>query len=719
MKYSLVQQHSREDCGAACLTSIAKHYGRTFSLTRVREVVGTGQLGTTLLGLRRGTEALGFYARSAVASEEILDCCDRLPLPAILHWQGRHWVVWYGVHRGRYVIADPAKGVRYLSKADLLAGWSDRVILLLEPDPNRFFQQPEEHLNAVGQLLARLAPYRTTLLEALLCITLIGLLSLASPFFIQLLTDNVLIRGDAQLLRGIVIAVLVLYLIRGGLAFVSDMLIAHFAQRLELGLILDFGQRILQLPLTYYETRRSGEVVSRLRDIEEINQLVAQVIVTLPSAGLIALVSLGLMLVYSWKLTLLALLVAVIMSGSTILFQPMLRQQTRRAMTLQTENQGLLVETFKGALTLKTTLAASQVWDELQGRFGQWANLMLSTTRINVINRTFSRVVADGGSTLLLGLGSLLVINQELTIGQLLAFTSLNRNITYFMDDVIDVVDDLVRVQTANLRLQEVVQATLEAPIDAPKPWVTLPNDVEIRCADLTFHYPGRIDLLQKISLTIPGGQVVALIGPSGCGKSTLAKVLAGLYTVDSGTIRLGDYNLQDLALECVRQQVVLVPQDAHFWSRSILENFRLGSPYLDFEQIVSACQLTGADDFISCLPERYQTVLGEFGANLSGGQRQRLAIARALVNDPPVLILDESTSGLDPISEANLLRKLLQHRQGKTTILISHRPQVIRQAEWIIVLADGQVKLQGTPAQIQAEAGEHLHFLVPSESSF
>ncbi|MBF1999879.1 MAG: peptidase domain-containing ABC transporter [Synechococcales cyanobacterium M58_A2018_015] len=719
MKYSLVQQHSREDCGAACLTSIAKHYGRTFSLTRVREVVGTGQLGTTLLGLRRGTEALGFYARSAVASEEILDCCDRLPLPAILHWQGRHWVVWYGVHRGRYVIADPAKGVRYLSKADLLAGWSDRVILLLEPDPNRFFQQPEEHLNAVGQLLARLAPYRTTLLEALLCITLIGLLSLASPFFIQLLTDNVLIRGDTQLLRGIVIAVLVLYLIRGGLAFVSDMLIAHFAQRLELGLILDFGQRILQLPLTYYETRRSGEVVSRLRDIEEINQLVAQVIVTLPSAGLIALVSLGLMLVYSWKLTLLALLVAVIMGGSTILFQPMLRQQTRRAMTLQTENQGLLVETFKGALTLKTTLAAPQVWDELQGRFGQWANLMLSTTRINVINRTFSRVVADGGSTLLLGLGSLLVINQELTIGQLLAFTSLNRNITYFMDDVIDVVDDLVRVQTANLRLQEVVQATLEAPIDAPKPWVTLPNDVEIRCADLTFHYPGRIDLLQKISLTIPGGQVVALIGPSGCGKSTLAKVLAGLYTVDSGTLRLGDYNLQDLALECVRQQVVLVPQDAHFWSRSILENFRLGSPYLDFEQIVSACQLTGADDFISCLPERYQTVLGEFGANLSGGQRQRLAIARALVNDPPVLILDESTSGLDPISEANLLRKLLQHRQGKTTILISHRPQVIRQAEWIIVLADGQVKLQGTPAQIQAEAGEHLHFLVPSESSF
>jgi len=168
----------------------------------------------------------------------------------------------------------------------------------------------------------------------------------------------------------------------------------------------------------------------------------------------------------------------------------------------------------------------------------------------------------------------------------------------------------------------------------------------------------------------------VALIGKSGCGKSTLAKLIAGLYTIQSGNIRIGLYNQQDLSLESLRQQVILVPQEPHFWSRSIVENFRLGAPHVSFEQIVRACEIAGADEFVSKLPQKYQTILGEFGANISGGQRQRLAIARAIVTDPPILILDESTGGLDPVSEAQVLDQLFEHRQGKTTILITHRPR-------------------------------------------
>lgn len=714
MKHALVLQHSQEDCGAACLASIAKHYGRTFTLTRIREAVGTGQLGTTLLELRRGTEALGFYARSAVAVSELLDHLQKIPLPAIIHWQGNHWVVLYGKRRNKYVVADPAIGIRYLTETEFTAGWSDRIILLVQPDPSRFYTQADDKIGGIEQFLLRLSPYRSILLETILCVTLIGLLSLASPFFIQILTDNVLIQGDTQLLRGIVIAAIAMYMIRSGLSLVADNLIAHFAQRLELGLILEFGQQILRLPLTYYETRRSGEVVSRLRDIEEINRLVSQVIVSLPSSILIAITSFSLMVFYSWKLTLVATVVAVVMTLSTVVFQPILQQKTRRAMVLETENQGVLVETFKGALTLKTTAAAPQFWDDLQSRFGRLAHLMLSTTQIGIYNSTFSRLVSDIGSTALLGLGSLLVINRELSIGQLLAFTSLNRNVVELMDKLVDLVDDWIRVQTANARLQEVITATPETQGDEKKPWVTISGDADIRCNQVNFHYPGRVELLKDFSLQIPGGQVIGLIGKSGCGKSTLAKVIAGLYSPQSGNIRLGLYNAQDLALDCLRQQVVLVPQDAHFWSQSILENFRTGNPQLSFEQIVQACQLTGADDFISRLPETYQTILGEFGATLSGGQRQRLAIARAIVNDPAILILDESTAGLDPVSEAQLLDKLLWHRQGKTTILISHRPQVITQADWIVFLEDGSLKLQGTLTDLRNMTGEHLDFLAP-----
>lgn len=714
MKYPLVMQHSEEDCGAACLASVAKFHGRTFTLTRLREAIGTGQLGTTLLGLRRGAEVLGFRARSAAASSEILAHLDQVPMPAIIHWRGNHWVVLYGKRGDRYVIADPAVGLRYLDREELRDAWRNGVILLMEPDPVRFYAQSSDPVQGLGSFLQRLWPYRGILLEAIVCVTLIGLLSLASPFFIQILTDDVLIQGNTRLLVGIVVAVIVMYIVRSGLSLVADNLIAHFAQRLELGLVLDFGRQILQLPLTYYETRRSGEVVSRLRDIEEINRLVTEVVISLPSSILIAIASLGLMLFYSWKLTGVALVVAVFMTLSTLLLQPVLQQKTRQAMVLETETQGVLVEAFKGALTLKTTTAAPQFWDELQSRFGRLANLLLRTTQISIFNGTFSDLVGDIGKTIVLGLGSIFVINQELTIGQLLAFTSLNSNIGALIDELVGLVDDYARAKTAHQRLQEVVTATPESQFDEKKPWVELSGTAAIECDRLHFHYPGRVELLQDFSLTFPGGQVIAIIGKSGCGKSTLAKVIAGLYVPQSGNVRIGNYNLNDLAIDCVRKQIVLVPQDAHFWSRSILENFQVGNPYLSFEQVVEACQLTGADDFIRRLPERYQTILGEFGSNLSGGQRQRLAIARALVNDPSILILDESTAGLDPVSETQVLKQLLNHRHGKTTILISHRPRVIQLADWIVYLEDGVLKRQGTPDELRDQLGEHVEFLTP-----
>jgi ATP-binding cassette subfamily C protein len=370
------------------------------------------------------------------------------------------------------------------------------------------------------------------------------------------------------------------------------------------------------------------------------------------------------------------------------------------------------VETFKGALTLKTTAATLPLWDELQERFGRLATLMLQATQIGILNVNFSEWIADVSRIILLGIGGIFVVQQELTIGQLLAFTSLNHYLTSFIHESIDLIDDLTKARIAYRRLQEVITATPETHLEAQKPWVKLPDAASITCTHLEFHYPGRTNLLSHFSLELSGGQVIALVGRSGCGKSSLAKILAGLYPVQSGNVQLGPYNLQDLALDCVRQQVVLVPQDSHFWSRSILENFRLAYPQASFEQIVSACVLTGADQVINRLPEKYQTVLGEFGCNLSGGQRQRLAIARAMVADPPILILDESTASLDPLSEAELLNQVIERRQGKTTILISHRPQAICKADWIVCLEEGQLKLQGTPADLRALPGSHLTFL-------
>lgn len=714
MKYKIILQHSEEDCGAACIATIAQHYGRTFAITHVREAVGTGQLGTTLVGLRRGAETLGFNARQVRATPELIDHLHKAPLPAIIHWKGCHWVVLYGQKRNKYIIADPAVGIRYLNREELIAGWANRIMLLLIPDTIRFYQHKSENLGGFSRFLVRVLPYRHILTEAIILNLVMGILSLTTPFLIQILTDDVLVRGDTSLLTTVAIGVVAMNVFSSTLKLVQSNLIAHFAQRLELGITLDFGKQILRLPLTYYEARRSGEIVSRLRDIQEINQLISQVIISLPSQTFIAVISLGLMLFYSPKLSILAVAIAILMTVSTVIFLPTVRRKVRDVLVQDAENQGILVETFKGAITLKTANAAPQAWEEIQSRFGKLANLTFRTMQIAIINNVFSGLVSGIGSLSILWFGSSLVISQELSIGQLLAFNTMNSNLIILITVIIEFINKFARAQTATQRIIEVIDSTPEDQNEQQKPWVNIPSDSDIICTNINFHHTGRADLLQDFSLTIPGGKVTALIGKSGCGKSTLAKLIAGLYPLSSGNIRLGIYNQNDLSLQCRRQQVILVPQDAHFWSRSILDNFRFSYPSTTFEQIVKACQIAGADEFINELPDTYQTVLGEFGVNISGGQKQRLALARAIVTNPPILILDESTSALDPILEAQVLEKLLYYRQDKTTIIISHRPRVILRADFTVLLDKGQLKLQGSPEELASLPGEHLDFLTP-----
>jgi ABC-type bacteriocin/lantibiotic exporter with double-glycine peptidase domain len=585
-------------------------------------------------------------------------------------------------------------------------------MLLLLPDDSRFDQQPEDKIAGFGRFLVRVLPYRKILAEAIAINIAIGLLSLASPLMMQLLTDDVLVRGDTQLLTTVAIGVVAMNLFRSAISLVQAHLIGHFGQRLQLGLLLEYGRKLLHLPLTYFEGRRSGEVVSRIADVSAVNALVSQIVLGLPSQFFIAIVSLGFMLFYSWGLTLASIAAFVIVTLVNLLFLPALRQKTRNMIVLGTENQGFLVETFRGVQVLKTTQATPQAWQEYQTNYGRLANLGWGTMKLGLYSGTITSIFSTFTGIALLWLGSYLVINRTLSIGQLLAFSGMSSNFLGFLSSVIGLVDEFITAQIVIQRLTEVIDATPEDEKDERKPWAEIKGNADITCTNLNFHHAGRVDLLQDFSLTIPGGHTIALIGKSGCGKSTLAKLIAGLYFLQSGNIRYGIYNQQDLSIECLRQQVVLVPQEPHFWSRSIIDNFRFSYPQIAFEQIVQACEIAGADEFISKLPDKYQTVLGEFGANLSGGQKQRLAIARAIVTEPPVLILDESTGALDPVSEAEVLDKLLFHRQGKTTIMISHRPKVIGRANWIVLLEEGRLKIQGTPEELRHLPGTHLDFL-------
>jgi ABC-type bacteriocin/lantibiotic exporter with double-glycine peptidase domain len=712
MKPVIVRQHNQEDCGAACVATVAKYYGRTFTINRVRSLVGTGMRGTTLLGLRRGAEALGFKATTAKATPELINDVNAAPLPAIISWKGNHWAVLYGRRGKKYTIGDPGKGIFQILHQELITNWSNGIFLLLEPDESRFSEQSDDKIGSLGVFLKRVLPYKGIILQAIAINIVVGLLSLALPLMMQVLTDDVLVRSDSQLLVTVGIAVIALNLFRSLISLIQAHLIAHFGQRLKLGLNLDYGFKLLRLPLAYFDAHRSGEVVSRLADVRQIHNLVSQLVLGLPSKFFIALVSLGVMLFYSPQLTLAAIGAFIAIIGINLLFFPSLQKKTRRLIAEGAENQGFLVETFRGAIVLKTSQATPQAWSEYQCNFGRLANLEWGAIQLEIYTNNITQLIAGITSIGLLWLGSYLVIDRTLSIGQLLAFMGMSGNLFEFLGMVVNLVNEFITAQIVVQRLSEVLESPSEEDYSSPKPSVKISPDCDITCTNLNFHHAGRVNLLKDFNLTIPSGKVTALIGQSGCGKSTLAKLVTGLYPLQSGNIRYGKYSQSDISLECLRQQVVLVPQSPNFWSRSIVDNFHFTNPEVTFEEIVMACEVACADEFISELPDKYQTVLGEFGANLSGGQLQRLAIARAIVSNPPILILDESTGALDPALEAEVLDRIFAYRGGKTMILIAHRPSVIMRADEIVLLDRGELQRSGTPAELLALPGEHLNFL-------
>ena len=712
-----VRQFDQEDCGAACLATVARAHGCELTLGRARELVGTGACGTTLLGLKRGAEQLGFHARAARADAAMLSRLNELPRPLICHWQGNHWVVLYGGDQQRLLVADPAVGVRELSQADFLAGWQNGIVLLLEPDPARFRPDPQLESSAgegavgLGLVMHFIRPFRPLLLQVLALNLLIGLLALGMPLLMQVLTDDVLIRGDGAMLASLSAGLMVLFVLRGGLSWMQGLMVSHFAQKLQLQMVLHYGQRLLQLPLSYFESHRSGEVVSRISDIQRLNGLIAQAMVSIPSQLCIALVSLLLMLSYNRSLTGAALVCYASVIACNLAFLPALQRRRQQLIVRSAENQGYLVELFRGAVLLKTTEATPQAWQELQRNVGRLARTEWASQQLSLQENTATTVLGHLGSIALLWYGSGFVMQQDLSIGQLLAFNGLGANILGFLAGLSAVSQEGITSSVVLRRLSDVLERTPEGHGEERRHHVTISPKADLNCQEITWHHPGRRALLHHFNMHIPGGKTTALIGESGCGKSSITRLIAGIHSLQEGTIHYGPYSSTDLSLQSLRRQVVLVPQDSHLFNRSIFENFSFTHPGVDLAAVIEACQIAMADGFIRQLPDGYGTILGEFGANLSGGQRQRLALARALIHNPPVLILDESTSALDPVLEQQLMDQVLEHRHGRTTILVSHRPSVILRADWIVYLERGQVKQQGR-AQHLRECAQVAPFL-------
>lgn len=493
--YAFVEQHSEEDCGAACLATIARHYGKKVSLGLVRQLVGTGQQGTTLLGLRQGADELGFNCRAlrTEVDASFFHDVEQITLPAILHWQGNHWVVLHAVNQKQVVIADPGQGVLHLGHQEFLEGWLDGVLLTLEPDMARLLKQPEDSgkVNFVSRVLRLASPYKGLIARAMVLNAVVGLIGLGIPLLMQVLTDDVLVRRDAQLLGVLAVGMLGIYAFRSVIDFLEQKIATYFFERLELSLLLEYGHKLLQMPMKYFDTNRSGDILNRIVEMDRVNTMFNSLLLALPSDMFLAMVSLVVMFIYSAPLALLSLPAYVIIVAIQLSFLPRKYKIAGKLIRKTGDSQGLLVEFFRGAQLLKSTNGGQQAWDEYQESFGELANLSWRESQITILSDGLVGLLSSFLHIGLLVYGSTFVLAQELSIGQLLAFTGFGMNVLAFFREGSTFAVQVLADRSIFSRLNKVFEAEPEQKDPENKAWVDLKGTSPSHSAPSAMSMPG------------------------------------------------------------------------------------------------------------------------------------------------------------------------------------------------------------------------------------
>jgi ATP-binding cassette, subfamily B, bacterial HlyB/CyaB len=700
-RYPFAEQQSAADCGATCLRMIGLFWGKRLDINQLREQIGVGRSGASLRSLATAAEGIGFQSRPVRAS---FDRIATQPHPWIAHWQGDHYVVVYKVTPRQVVVADPSLGIRRLKTAEFKKNWTGYA-LLLDPTPN--LKETPESKSSLWRFLGLLLPYRSTLAQILLMTFLLQILGLITPLFTQIILDKVVVQKSQEALNVFSIGLLMFGVWQVGLSSFRQYLLDYVSNRLDLTMISGFINHALTLPLSFFEMRHVGDLITRVQENRKIQLFLTRQALSVWLDTLMASVYLGLMFYYNTQLTLLVLALIPPFILLTVGSTPFLRRISREIFNREAAATSTLVETFSGIATVKAAAAERDLRWLWEDRFTSTLNAVFQGQKLGNALGSVSGLFSILGSTSLLWFGANLVIQEQLTIGQFVAFNMLVGNVIGPIMRFVGLWDEFQEVVVSVERLNDVFEAQPETP--SPDQGIQLPFIQGHLCFEnVTFRYnkDAETNTLQNLSFEIQPGQVVAIVGRSGSGKSTLAKLIQGLYKPDKGRILLDGCDLAQVSPISLRRQIGVVPQECFLFSGTIHENITLFQPQYTLERVMEVAQLAEAHVFIQEFPLGYETKVGERGANLSGGQRQRIAIARALLHNPHLLILDEATSSLDTESERRFQQNLQEVRQGRTMLVIAHRLSTVRDADQILVLDRGVLAEQGTHAELIKRKG-------------
>ncbi|QIR37112.1 ATP-binding cassette domain-containing protein [Tolypothrix sp. PCC 7910] len=705
-RYPFFAQQSASDCGAACLVMVSRYWGKRFSVNRLRDIANVDRNGASLRGLLTTAESLGFATRPVKAS---LNQLAKQKLPAIVHWEGKHYIVVYEITPKQVIVADPGIGQRTLSHAEFQAGWTGYTLLL---QPTAMLKDAKETSTPFWQFFELLKPHSLVMLEVFIASVFIQIFGLITPLFTQLILDRVVVQQSQLTLTAVGIGLLIFSLFRVAMTGLRQYLLDHTANRIDLALIVGFIRHTLRLPLSFFESRYVGDIISRVQENRKIQRFLSGEALSIFLDLLTVFIYVGLMFWYSWKMALLVLVIIPPFALLALIATPFLQRISREIFNAVANESSYLIEALTGVRTVKATAVEHTVrwhWEELLNKEirTNFSGQVISN-RLQIFSNTIEAVV----TTALLWFGAHLVIENQLTIGQLVAFNMLLGNIITPFQRLIVLWNQFQEVVIAVERINDVLDTEPEEDLQhqARQNLPYIRGNIRFENVTFRYHPESDINILENLSFEVKPGQMVALVGRSGSGKTTISKLVLGLYPPTDGKVLIDGQDITSISLRSLRQEVGVVDQDTFLFGGTIRENISLGHPGVSLTEVIEAAKLAGADDFIKKLPMGYETQIGEGGGLLSGGQRQRIAIARALLGNPRLLILDEATSHLDTESERIIQQNLNTILKGRTTLVIAHRLSTVQNADVILVLDKGVLIESGTHAELMAKRGHYFY---------
>lgn len=693
-RFPLVEQAEEMDCGAACLAMICKHYEIPLTLGKLREMANVTTQGATMESLARVGESLGFTMRGVQCS---YDSLPGFELPFIVHWEGYHYIVVYGISKQHVWVADPGPGFKKMTLEEFERGWNG-TCLLFNPGADRI--QLAASKSPWVRFVGYLKPYKQILIHLALATFIIQILGVAPPLIIQNILDRVIVHQNVPLLHLLIVGLVITNLFSHLTGLLRSFLSAFMVRNMDFIMMSHFFKHAMSLPLSFFAKRKTGDIFARFQENQTIRAFLTESTISTVLNLLMVFIYFTIMFLYNVTLTLLLIAFVIPIILLTVAVTPKLKHYARETFAASTDAEAALMETLGGVETIKGMGIERLMRIKWEKKYIKAVGVQYNAQKFGIWLRLVTQLLNSATTIVILWVGASLVLSQALTIGQLIAFNALMGSALAPLMGLVALWNQVHAAGVAMERLGDVLDMEPEQKPEDLASRLMLPElQGHIVLEGVFFRY-GESEtpyVLKNIDLTINPGEVVAIVGQSGSGKTTLAKLLVGFYPPTEGKISIDGYDLALIDKEYYRAQVGYVMQSNLLFSGTIAENIAAGDENPDRRHIVAVAKTADAHDFISATPLGYEQVVGERGMGLSGGQVQRICIARALYHDPRLLIFDEATSALDTQSESNILQNMQNILEGRTAVVIAHRLSTVMQADKIVVLYDGSIVEQGS----------------------